>query len=95
MGNIESVSKDGRGEAGTSPVQASEEPGVVRTEIDAAHHALTIDFDPKLISEERVRHVAERLAPIGHQQDLPDDSAVGWARVGRGGAEDREQDAEG
>ena len=68
MGNIESVSKDGRGEAGTAPVQASAEPGVVRTEIDAAHHALTIDFDPKLISEEGVRHVAERLAPIGHQQ---------------------------
>jgi Cd2+/Zn2+-exporting ATPase len=41
---------------------------VVRTEIDAAGHALTIDFDPRLISEEGVRHVAERLAPLGHQQ---------------------------
>ena len=41
---------------------------MVRTEIDAAHHALTIDFDPRLISEEGVRHVAERLAPLGHQQ---------------------------
>ena len=68
MGNIEAVRKDGRGEAGNSPIQTSEEPGVVRTEIDAAHHALTIDFDPRLISEEGVRHVAERLAPLGHQQ---------------------------
>ena len=40
----------------------------MRTEIDALHHALTIDFDPKLISEEGVRHVAEKLAPLGHQQ---------------------------
>jgi Zn2+/Cd2+-exporting ATPase len=62
------VSNDGRDDAATSPVEASEEPGVVRTEIDAAHHALTIDFNPKLISEEGVRQVAERLAPIGHQQ---------------------------
>jgi Zn2+/Cd2+-exporting ATPase len=68
MGNIESVSNDGQGAPRTSSVQAPEEPGVVRTEIDAVHHALTIDFDPKLISEEGVRHVAERLAPIGHQQ---------------------------
>jgi Cd2+/Zn2+-exporting ATPase len=68
MGNIEAVRKADRDEAGNSPIQTSEEPGVVRTEIDAAHHALTIDFDPRLISEEGVRHVAERLAPIGHQQ---------------------------
>jgi hypothetical protein len=31
------MSNDGRDDAATSPVEASEEPGVVRTEIDAAH----------------------------------------------------------
>jgi Zn2+/Cd2+-exporting ATPase len=44
------------------------EPGVLRTEIDAAGHAVLIDFDPRMISEESVRQVAERLAPLGHQQ---------------------------
>ena len=44
------------------------EPGVLRTEIDGAGHAVLIDFDPRMISEEGVRQVAERLAPIGHQQ---------------------------
>ena len=44
------------------------EPGVLRTEIDSAGHAVLIDFDPRMISEEGVRQVAERLAPIGHQQ---------------------------
>jgi Cd2+/Zn2+-exporting ATPase len=44
------------------------EPGVLRAEIDAAGHAVLIDFDPRTISEEGVRQVAERLAPIGHQQ---------------------------
>jgi Cd2+/Zn2+-exporting ATPase len=44
------------------------EPGVLRTEIDSAGHAVLIDFDPRAISEEGVRQVAERLAPIGHQQ---------------------------
>ena len=68
MGDIESVSNDGQRATGTTPVQASKEAGVVHTEIDAAHHALTIDFDPALISEEGVRHIAEKLAPIGHQQ---------------------------
>ena len=43
------------------------EPGVLRTEIDAAGHAVLIDFDPRTISEEGVRQVAERLASIGHQ----------------------------
>jgi Cd2+/Zn2+-exporting ATPase len=68
MGDTKSVIKDDRGGARSSPANEPEEPGVVRTAIDAAHHALTIDFDPKLISEEGVRHVAERLAPVGHQQ---------------------------
>ena len=32
------------------------------------NHALTIDFDPREISDEGVRKVAEKLAPAGHQQ---------------------------
>ena len=44
------------------------QPGVLGTNIDTVNHALTIDFDPRLISDEGVRRVAERLAPIGHQQ---------------------------
>lgn len=43
-------------------------PGVVRTDIDPANHAVTIDFDPRVISDEGVRRVAEQLAPLGHQQ---------------------------
>jgi Zn2+/Cd2+-exporting ATPase len=43
-------------------------PGVLRTAVDPVNHALTIDFDPHVISEEGVRRVAERLAPSGHQQ---------------------------
>jgi Cd2+/Zn2+-exporting ATPase len=53
---------------GSWAMLAPEESGVVRTEIDAVDHELTIDFDPRVISEEGVRHVAERIAPIGHQQ---------------------------
>ena len=53
---------------GSWAMLAPEESGVVRTEIDAVGHELTIDFDPRVISEEGVRHVAERIAPIGHQQ---------------------------
>ncbi len=68
MSDTKSVMKDDRGGARSSPANEPEEPGVVRTAIDATQHALTIDFDPKLISEEGVRHVAERLAPVGHQQ---------------------------
>src|SRR5271167_565165 len=37
--------------------------GIVGTAIDADNHALTIDYDPRLISDESVRRVAERLAP--------------------------------
>ena len=50
------------------PALLPNQPGVLRTDIDTANHALTIDFDPRLISNEGVRRVAERLAPIGHQQ---------------------------
>jgi copper chaperone CopZ len=37
--------------------------GIVGTAIDADAHALTIDYDPRLISDDSVRQVAERLAP--------------------------------
>jgi len=50
------------------PVPLPDQPGVLRTDIDTANHALMIDFDPRLISDEGVRKVAEKLAPIGHQQ---------------------------
>ena len=49
------------------PVPLRDEPGVLRTEIDTANHEV-IDFDPRVISDEGVRQVAEKLAPIGHQQ---------------------------
>jgi len=41
---------------------------VLRADIDPAAHAVTIDFDPKLISDDSVRKVAEQWAPLGHQQ---------------------------
>ena len=50
------------------PVPPQDEPGVLRTDIDAANHSMTIDFDPSVISDERVRQVAEKIAPNGHQQ---------------------------
>ena len=40
----------------------------MRADIDPAAHAVTIDFDPKLISDDSVRKVAEQWAPLGHQQ---------------------------
>jgi hypothetical protein len=45
------------------PVPLRDEPGVLRTEIDTANHAVMIDFDPRVISDEGVRQVAEKLAP--------------------------------
>lgn len=44
------------------------EPGVLHAALDPVNHALTIDFDPGVISEESVRKVAVQLAPVGHQQ---------------------------
>ena len=51
-----------------SPIPLPDQPGVLRTDIDTANHALMIDFDPDMISDEGVRQLAEKLAPIGHQQ---------------------------
>ncbi len=50
------------------PLPAPEQPGVLRADVDTRDHAVMIDFDPRVISEEGVRKVAEKLAPVGHQQ---------------------------
>ncbi len=50
------------------PIPLRDEPGVVRSQIDSANHAVMIDFDPRVISEDGIRQVAERLAPLGHQE---------------------------
>ncbi|MCB1099858.1 MAG: cadmium-translocating P-type ATPase [Verrucomicrobiae bacterium] len=49
------------------PIPTQDQPGVLHADLDAHDHALTIDFDPKIISDDGVRKVAEHLAPIGHQ----------------------------
>jgi Cd2+/Zn2+-exporting ATPase len=38
-------------------------PGIVGTTFERDHHAVLIDYDPKAISDEKVRQVAARLAP--------------------------------
>ena len=50
------------------PIPAPDQPGVLRAGVDGLHHAVMIDFDPRVISDEGVRKVAEKLAPAGHQQ---------------------------
>ncbi len=49
------------------PIPAPDQPGVLHADVDPVHHALMIDFDPLMISDEGVRKVAEKLAPLGHQ----------------------------
>ncbi|MEZ5327851.1 MAG: heavy metal translocating P-type ATPase [Verrucomicrobiales bacterium] len=49
------------------PIPTQDQPGVLHADLDAHDHALTIDFNPKIISDDGVRKVAEHLAPIGHQ----------------------------
>ena len=49
------------------PIPAPDQPGVLHADVDPVHHALMIDFDPRMISDEGVRKVAEKLAPLGHQ----------------------------
>jgi Cd2+/Zn2+-exporting ATPase len=49
------------------PISPPDEPGVVRAGVDALSHAVVIDFDPRVISDDGVRRVAERLAPLSHQ----------------------------
>ena len=50
------------------PIPAPDQPGVLRAGVDPADHALMIDFDPNVISDEGVRKAAEKLAPVSHQQ---------------------------
>ena len=76
------------------PVQLPDQPGVLRTDIDTANHALMIDFDPRLISDDGVRKVAEKLAPIGHQQYCKTILHLGEARLGGSGAGAGKESAE-
>jgi Cd2+/Zn2+-exporting ATPase len=62
-------------------------PGVLRTDIDPNAHAVMIDFDPRVISDDGVRKVAERLAPLGHQQYCK--TLLHLAGRASGAAEDR------
>jgi len=50
------------------PIPAPDQPGVLQTGLDPVNHAVTIDFDPRVISNDGVRKLAEELAPVGHQQ---------------------------
>lgn len=50
------------------PIPAPDQPGVLRAGVDPLSHTVMIDFDPRVISDEGVRRVAEKLAPLGHQQ---------------------------
>jgi Cd2+/Zn2+-exporting ATPase len=50
------------------PIPAPDQPGVLQANLDLVNHAVMIDFDSSVISDEGVRKVAEKLAPIGHQQ---------------------------
>src|SRR4051812_844513 len=50
------------------PLAAPAEAGVLHADVDPVNHAVMIDFDPNVISDEGVRKVAEKLAPVGHQQ---------------------------
>jgi Cd2+/Zn2+-exporting ATPase len=49
------------------PVPPPDEPGVLHANVDPLNHAVMIDFDPRLLSDDGARRVAEKLAPIGHQ----------------------------
>lgn len=55
-------------EPATVSLPPPDQPGVLRTGVDPLNHAVTIDFDPRVISDEGVRKVAEKLAPLGHQE---------------------------
>ena len=46
------------------PVSPASVPaGIVRTQVDAGSHSLSLDYEPHLISDEGVRQVAARLGP--------------------------------
>ena len=76
------------------PVPPQDEPGVLRTDIDAANHAVTIDFDPRVISDEGVRQGRGETRAGRPPAILQDDPASRRTRLGRGGAEAGAQGAE-
>ena len=53
----------GKAEEGACPPVdlASVPAGIVKTRVDAGSHSLTIDYEPHLISDEKVRQVAVQL----------------------------------
>ena len=61
------MSKDPKTEPPVLPLPPPDEPGVLHAGLDPASHTLMIDFDPRMISDDRVRKVAEKLAPVSHQ----------------------------
>jgi Cd2+/Zn2+-exporting ATPase len=48
-------------------ISPPDEPGVIHAGVDPVNHAVMIEFDPRVISDDGVRRVAEKLAPLGHQ----------------------------
>ena len=50
------------------PLAPPGDPGVLHADLDPLNHAVMIDFDPRVISDDGVRKVAAKLASIGHQQ---------------------------
>ena len=75
--------------------------GVLRADVDPENHAVTIDFVSRVISDESLRQVAEKLArraPAILQDDLAPRRARLWCRgaeAGTEGAEDRRHPARG
>ncbi len=51
-----------------APIPGPDQPGLLSAGVDTANHTMTIDFDPRVLSDESVRKIAEQLAPAGHQQ---------------------------
>ena len=60
--NLAATNDYSKSEDNLLPVPLRDEPGVLRTEIDTSNHEVMIDFDPRVISDEGVRQVAEKLA---------------------------------
>lgn len=50
------------------PLPAPDEPGILQADLDPVNHTVTIDFDPGILSDDKVRQLAGQLAPLGHQQ---------------------------
>jgi Cd2+/Zn2+-exporting ATPase len=49
------------------PIPPPDEPGVLNADVDPLNHAVMIDFDPRVLSDDDARRVAAKLAPLGHQ----------------------------